>query len=176
MPACSGLAQLLDSKIFRHALHRSRAPRALSRRQDCSGVPDTGSLLDIRTDGLCQQPHPFLSSRALACERGRERGGSTLRRKAEFAGVSAGSGAPTRRRSYQLSSPIRGSADRTVMSHSVEDMLLSGHSSQRIGPDRGSASRRKVSPKGDSYGVSQTRGPGVSREAGSDRARGRRSA
>ena len=33
----------------------------------------------------------------------------------------------SRRRSYQLSSPFVRTADRTVMSHSGEDMLLSGH-------------------------------------------------
>src|SRR5271166_1157253 len=44
-------------------------------------------------------------------------------------------------------------AGRTVMSHSGEDKLLSGHARlQNVVPDRGSASRRKVNPEGRQLG------------------------
>jgi hypothetical protein len=53
-------------------------------------------------------------------------------------------------------------ADRTVMSHSVEDMLLSGHAfTDRVSRTVGRRVAGKSAPKGDSYGVSQTHGPRI---------------
>ena len=68
-------------------------------------------------------------------------------------------------------------AGRTVTSHSMRGhALIKPRVGREVAPDRGSASRRKVNPKGDSLGLSQTHGRGFSREADNGRPRGRRNA
>ena len=48
------------------------------------------------------------------------------------------------------------------MSHSGEDMLLSGHAfAERLSRTVGRRVAGKSAPKGDSYGVSQTHGPRI---------------